>query len=273
MAAKMKAWTDWQFREAIRTSSSIGEVLSRLGRKKTGGNRLTVKRAIVRLGVSIAHFTPVGQGKRGLTKYFSKKALPLNQIFRKDSQAQRRDVIKLIHRYNLLPYRCEEPKCGLKNLWRGKNLVLQLEHKNGVRNDHRLTNICWLCPNCHSQTDTYAGRARAPNRWKNGRRLDFRRTSPKRFRPQLHRADHQAVIARFIIIKNYSAVGREFGISDNAVKKIVSKSGLNLRSSAKQAGWYDRKLRREESARSTKKSQSKSDRPRPIKKKKVSKVP
>ena len=37
-------------------------------------------------------------------------------------------------------------------------MKLQLEHINGVSDDNRLENLCLLCPNCHSQTDTYAGK-------------------------------------------------------------------------------------------------------------------
>jgi hypothetical protein len=36
--------------------------------------------------------------------------------------------------------------------------VLELEHCNGVRNDHRIGNLKFLCPNCHSQTETFRGR-------------------------------------------------------------------------------------------------------------------
>ena len=42
--------------------------------------------------------------------------------------------------------------------WNGKKLVFQLDHINGKRNDHRLENLRWLCPNCHSQTETYCGK-------------------------------------------------------------------------------------------------------------------
>ena len=37
-------------------------------------------------------------------------------------------------------------------------LVLELDHINGVGDDHRLENLRLLCPNCHSQTETYCGR-------------------------------------------------------------------------------------------------------------------
>jgi hypothetical protein len=48
--------------------------------------------------------------------------------------------------------------CGQGPTWNGKPLVLQLEHKNGKNNDHRLANLEILCPNCHTQTETFAGR-------------------------------------------------------------------------------------------------------------------
>lgn len=35
---------------------------------------------------------------------------------------------------------------------------LQLDHINSVYNDNRIENLRWLCPNCHSQTDNYAGK-------------------------------------------------------------------------------------------------------------------
>jgi 5-methylcytosine-specific restriction endonuclease McrA len=51
--------------------------------------------------------------------------------------------------------RCEE--CGLTE-WRGRRLSLELHHRNGVRDDNRIENLAILCPNCHSQTDTFGGR-------------------------------------------------------------------------------------------------------------------
>lgn len=39
-----------------------------------------------------------------------------------------------------------------------KKLTLQLDHINGKNNDHRIENLRLLCPNCHSITETYAGK-------------------------------------------------------------------------------------------------------------------
>lgn len=49
--------------------------------------------------------------------------------------------------------------CGLSS-WQGAPLSLALHHRNGDRLDHRIENLELLCPNCHSQTDNFAGRNR-----------------------------------------------------------------------------------------------------------------
>lgn len=51
--------------------------------------------------------------------------------------------------------RCEQ--CGIDE-WLGLPISIQLHHKNGDGGDNRLFNLEFLCPNCHSQTDTWGGR-------------------------------------------------------------------------------------------------------------------
>lgn len=38
--------------------------------------------------------------------------------------------------------------------------TLHLDHKNGIHNDNRIGNLHILCPNCHSQTETWGCKKR-----------------------------------------------------------------------------------------------------------------
>ena len=58
-------------------------------------------------------------------------------------------------RAGIIVNRCDW--CGLSE-WRGRPLSIQIDHVNGIRDDHRLENLRMLCPNCHSQTETFAAR-------------------------------------------------------------------------------------------------------------------
>jgi hypothetical protein len=53
--------------------------------------------------------------------------------------------------------RCE--RCGIDE-WLGAPLSMALHHVNGDGSDNRLENLQMLCPNCHSQTENFAGRNR-----------------------------------------------------------------------------------------------------------------
>jgi AraC-like DNA-binding protein len=85
------------------------------------------------------------------------QAVPVDLLF-VDGRPRNRGVVKRrLIALGLRPNRCGE--CGIAD-WRGKPLSLELHHLNGDGADNRVSNLALLCPNCHSQTDNYAGRGR-----------------------------------------------------------------------------------------------------------------
>lgn len=85
----------------------------------------------------------------------NKSITPNNAIFTENSLYSNEIVKSRIVKDNLLEYKCS--KCGIDN-WCGETIILDLDHINGDNRDNRLENLRYLCPNCHSQTDTYKGR-------------------------------------------------------------------------------------------------------------------
>lgn len=74
------------------------------------------------------------------------------KLFVENSTAARSYIRRLIIQESIIEYKCSE--CGIDE-WNGKKLSLELEHKNGNGRDNRLENLTFLCPNCHSQIDTW----------------------------------------------------------------------------------------------------------------------
>jgi hypothetical protein len=109
---------------------------------------------ILKLNIDISHWTGKGHLK-GKTHEWN-KSIPLEEILVENSTYNCNLVLKKkLVKSGLLTYKCCE--CEIQT-WRNQPISLQLEHKNGRNNDNRIENLCFLCPNCHSQTTTFAGR-------------------------------------------------------------------------------------------------------------------
>jgi len=88
---------------------------------------------------------------------FQKKTLEIYTVenHSKVGSNIRNKIKKLIKEKNGI-LECQE--CGVGEIWNNKKLVLQLDHKDGNPKNNFIDNLRILCPNCHSQTHTFAGR-------------------------------------------------------------------------------------------------------------------
>lgn len=153
-----------EFITLVRSCASVGQVLAHFGFKNKGGNNRTVFERIAHEKIVLEPGT-YGRGLRSNAgRKFGPSAsrAPDAAIFVADSPHSRAVARKRVITDNLLPYVCAV--CGNKGIWLGRLLSLVLDHINGKPNDHRLKNLRFLCPNCNSQTDTFAGRANSKQR-------------------------------------------------------------------------------------------------------------
>jgi len=140
-----------EFKVLVNKCNSIREILSELDYKNTSGTMHTkVKSRIAKDGLSTKHMSSIFGRHNGKRK-------PIETILIKNSTYRNitRLKIRLVNE-NILEYKCNG--CNNDGTWMNEDLTLQLDHKNGINNDHRIENLRFMCPNCHSQTSTFSGR-------------------------------------------------------------------------------------------------------------------
>lgn len=153
MENKIYKLSDEQFVELLKKSSTISEVLFKLGYTVKGNSwgYSQVKRRMDDLNLDYSVF----KGKSAVIKATKLNNVKKEDILKENCRHQRTVLRRYVIKNNLIPYKCAI--CGCTE-WQGKTLSLELDHINGVNNDNRLENLRFLCPNCHSQTSTYGSR-------------------------------------------------------------------------------------------------------------------
>ena len=207
-----------EFSSLVKKSNTIADILRYFGLNNKGGNHNTVKRRAKHESVDISHIA-LGKGSNKGKKFAPKKTN--EEYFCENGTVNRYSVKKRIISNNLIPYQCAD--CGLKDIWNNKKISLQLEHKNGIPNDNRLSNLCFLCPNCHSQTDTYAGK-----KFKKSKISTSKKDRQPRYNRRKVERPSKEILEQLIADIPITSIAKKYAVSDNSVRKWAKSYGILL---------------------------------------------
>ncbi|MGW3808803.1 HNH endonuclease, partial [Micromonospora sp. NPDC005113] len=141
---------------AAAAARNITEVMRLLGIRVSGGSHAHISRQLKRFGVDTSHFTGSVHNRGVRCRRMSPEDLlvVLPEGSRRIPGVRLKRALATIG----LPESCEV--CGVGSTWQGGKLTLHVDHINGDFLDNQPQNLRLLCPNCHSQTSTYAGQRR-----------------------------------------------------------------------------------------------------------------
>jgi hypothetical protein len=209
----------------VNKSHNLREAIELMGLRAAGGNYKTINKHIKSYGIDIEHFKIYE--KQRLEKWSVEnklKVIPLENYLIENSTYSRTHLKKRLYKEGIKERNCE--LCGQGEMWNGNKMSLILDHINGIHNDNRLENLRIVCPNCNATLETHAGKNinhkkeikkdkskvdKIDGRSIRDKRLDRRKVE----RPSLD------ILLNEINEMGYSATGRKYGVSDNAIRKWI----------------------------------------------------
>lgn len=211
--------------QLVKECNSFSEILRKQGKAISGASVKLLKQKLENYGISYQFVSESLKEKETKT---------LEEILIEGSSYKPQDLKKRLIKAGLKSDICEI--CGQSNVWNGKPLVLQLDHINGNHYDNRLENLRVVCPNCHTQTDTFANKK---NKKVNycidcGKEISIKSTrcqscAAKHF--NTYKVDKENRPSRdelleLILSKSFVEIGKMYGVTDNTIRKWCKGYGL-----------------------------------------------
>lgn len=156
-----------------------------------------------------------------------KKQVPLQEILVENSNYKSSDLKKRLIKEGLKEDICEI--CGCTNIWNNNPLTLQLDHINGNHHDNRIENLRIICPNCHSQTETFGNKRSKKHNYcidcgceislKSTRCNSCSAKHKHTFKVSPENRPSKEELLNLILSKSFTEIGKMFGVVDNTIRK------------------------------------------------------
>jgi len=202
-------WEKENLEEIVKSSSSVREVLEKMGLRSAGGNFRTLKKYTSLYQIDTSHFV---KKHEEMVKRMKTKKVNLADVMVENSSFSRTYLKERMYEEGLKLRVCEI--CGQGEIWNGKKMSLILDHINGIHNDNRLENLRIVCPNCNATLETHCGKNKFQKKKENKKKIP---------RPERRKVDRPPleVLKKEVAENGYSATGRKYNVSDNAIRKWI----------------------------------------------------
>jgi hypothetical protein len=217
----------------VENSNNYTECIKKLRLSLSHGNYDTLKKYIKVFNINIEHFTFKGNLNH------SNKKLPLEDILIENSTFSRFHLKNRLYKEGVKQRNCEI--CGQSEEWNGNHMSLILDHINGINDDNRIENLRIVCPNCNATLPTHCGKnIKNKKIYFEEKEIKYCLTEYKycecgniiqigsnscskclSYKRRIAERPPLEQLLKEVEELGYSATGRKYGVSDNAIRKWI----------------------------------------------------